>query len=86
MFLKPAKVLLFVSLPFIGITDVLAQNIDRPFENSPYSRYGIGEESNAINPGLKAMGSITAASADPYIINTENPASYACLLYTSRCV
>jgi hypothetical protein len=77
MFLKPAKVLLFISLSFIGITNVLAQNIDRPFENSPYSRYGMGEELNAINPALKAMGSITAASADPYIINTENPASYA---------
>lgn len=77
MFLKPAKVLLFASLPFLGMPKLLAQNIDRPFENSPYSRYGLGDELNAVNPALKAMGSITAAYADPYIINTDNPASYA---------
>lgn len=77
MFLKPVKVLLFASLPFLGMPKLLAQNIDRPFENSPYSRYGIGEEYNAINPAIKAMGSISAAYSDPYIINTDNPASYA---------
>ncbi|MCC6186925.1 MAG: hypothetical protein IT256_07220 [Chitinophagaceae bacterium] len=79
MYLKPAKVLLLINLPFWGIGNAIAQNIDRPFENAPYSRYGIGEQRNDINPALKAMGSITAAYADPYIINTDNPASYASL-------
>ncbi|HTN16681.1 MAG TPA: hypothetical protein VL092_03305 [Chitinophagaceae bacterium] len=76
MSLKPVKVLLFTGLSLSGYT-VLAQNIDRPFENNPYSRYGLGEEQNAINPALKAMGSITAAYQDPYTVNTDNPASYA---------
>lgn len=76
MSLKPAKVLLFASIPFWGAS-VSAQNIDRPFENNPYSRYGLGEEQNAINPSLRAMGGITAAYQDLYIINTDNPASYA---------
>ncbi|GAA4456298.1 hypothetical protein [Rurimicrobium arvi] len=56
---------------------VLAQNISRPYENNPYSRYGVGEEFNAINPAIKAMGGISAVYQDPYIVNTENPASYA---------
>lgn len=77
MSLQPAKVLILSCLSVFGYSSLFAQNINRPFENVPYSRYGIGEEQNAINPALKAMGSITAAYADPYIINTDNPASYA---------
>lgn len=79
MSLKPAKVFLFASLPFWGISSVLAQNIDRPFENNPYSRYGLGEELTSVNPALRAMGGITAAYADLYVINTDNPASYAAI-------
>lgn len=77
MFLKPAKVILFASLPFWGNAKLFAQNISRPFENNPYSRYGIGADASGLNPALKAMGSATAAFVDPYIINTDNPASYA---------
>lgn len=79
MFHKPVKLTLLLSSAFIWSTQALAQVTNRPFENVPYSRYGLGEEMNAINPALKAMGSTTAAFADPYIINTENPASYATL-------
>lgn len=81
MSLKPAKVLIISGLSLLASTGIFAQNIDRPFENNPYSRYGLGEEQNAINPAIKAMGSITAAYADPYIINTDNPASYATIKY-----
>lgn len=77
MSLKPAKVLLFAILPLLGCIELSAQNINRPFENNPYSRYGLGEQQNAINPAIKAMGSISASYQDPYIINTDNPASYA---------
>jgi hypothetical protein len=77
MYLKPAKVLILSSLSLLGFSQLFAQNINRPFDNSPYSRYGIGEFQNAINPAIKSMGSISASFADPYIINTENPASYA---------
>lgn len=77
MFPKPIKQLLFTCVALAASSSIFAQNIYRPFENSPYSRYALGDEMNAINPAIKAMGSITAAFSDPYIINTDNPASYA---------
>lgn len=46
-------------------------------DNSPYSRYGLGDKvpnTNIINRG---MGSISAAYADPFSINFNNPASYS---------
>lgn len=78
-----AKFLLLTAIPASVITSTQAQDISRPFENTPYSRYGLGEEVNGINPALKAMGSIGSAYSDPYTINTENPASYATLKYTT---
>jgi hypothetical protein len=62
-------------------SQLIAQNIDRPFENLPYSRYGLGEEMNTLNPALKSMGGISAGYSDEYFINTDNPASYASLKY-----
>jgi len=52
-----------------------AQNSNR--ENSPYSRYGIGELRNGNNTALKGMGNVSAAYSNPYNVNTDNPASYA---------
>ena len=52
-------------------------------ENAPYSRFGIGEFRNGINPLLKGMGSITSAYNSPYSVNADNPASYASLLLTT---
>lgn len=52
-------------------------------ENSPYSRYGVGNllpEGNIQNRG---MGGISAGSADAATINTVNPASYAGLILTT---
>jgi len=46
-------------------------------DNSPYSRYGLGDlvpNTHIINRG---MGSISAAYADPFSINYNNPASYS---------
>ena len=54
-----------------------AQNSNK--ENAPYSRYGLGEQRNPLNTVLKGMGNISAAYADGYNINTDNPASYATL-------
>jgi long-subunit fatty acid transport protein len=83
MFLKLVKSFLFVSTSVFITSTANAQNITRSFENAPFSRYGVGEEVNAINPALKSMGSITSAYADPYTINTDNPASYATLKYVT---
>lgn len=52
-------------------------------ENSPYSRYGIGNlqpQGNVLN---RAMGGISAAYSDFSTVNFINPASYGSLLYTT---
>jgi hypothetical protein len=48
-------------------------------ENSPYSRYGLGDIYPSQNVVNRAMGGLTAAYADPMgqSINFSNPASYA---------
>lgn len=65
-----------------AISPAIAQNL-RKGENSPYSRYGIGEQRNGINALMKSMGSISSAYANPYAVNTDNPASYATLKLTT---
>ncbi len=69
------KLLFFVlfALPLFSIAQ----------ENSPYSRYGIGNlapQGNILNRG---MGGISAGIADPSTINYLNPASYSKLVYTT---
>src|ERR1700712_3743812 len=65
--------LLFLLVPLI----VFSQ------ENSPYSRYGIGNlvpTGNILNRG---MGGISAGFADAATVNFTNPASYSNLIYTT---
>ena len=52
-------------------------------ENSPYSRYGVGNVVPPSNIANRAMGGISAAFSDPTSINTVNPASYGNLIYTT---
>lgn len=64
---------LFLALPFFTFAQ----------ENSPYSRYGVGNlvpSGNILNRG---MGGISAGFSDPTVINFINPASYANLIYTT---
>ncbi len=52
-------------------------------ENSPYSRYGIGNivpSGNILNRG---MGGISAGHTDPATINSVNPATYSNLVWTT---
>lgn len=65
------KLTLFICL--LSFVSVSAQ------ENSPYSRYGIGDIYPGQNIVNRAMGGITAAYTDPLgqSINFSNPASYA---------
>lgn len=58
-----------VSIAIFGT--VSAQN------NSPYSRYGVGDLTPSTNIVNRGMGSITAADADFLHINFSNPASYS---------
>ena len=46
-------------------------------ENSPYSRYGLGDMAPSTNIQNRGMGGVSAAAADPLSINFNNPASYS---------
>ena len=52
-------------------------------QNSPYSRYGLGDVSNTQNVANKAMGGVAEAYGDGQTINFINPASYADLQLTT---
>lgn len=52
-------------------------------ENSPYSRYGIGNLLPAANTANRAMGGISAGYADPTTLNSVNPATYSDLIYST---
>lgn len=60
---------------------ILAQNSNK--ENSPYSRYGLGEERYGYNAALKGMGGLSIAYSNPFAINTNNAASYAAIKLTT---
>ena len=59
----------------------VAQRSNR--ENSPYSRYGIGDLRGGTHVGLRGMGSASTAYANPFAINPDNPASYTALKFTT---
>ncbi len=46
-------------------------------DNSPYSRYGIGDLTPPTHIINRGMGGISMGYSDPYSVNFSNPASYA---------
>lgn len=46
-------------------------------ENSPFSRFGLGDLTNTQHILNKGMGGVSIAYSDPQIINFSNPASFA---------
>ncbi|HVK97396.1 MAG TPA: hypothetical protein VM368_06235 [Flavisolibacter sp.] len=46
-------------------------------DNSPYSRYGLGNEFPKMNVGSRGMGGVSAAYSDIFSVNFNNPASYS---------
>ncbi len=52
-------------------------------ENSPYSRYGLGDQLPAQNIMTRGMGGVSAAYADILSVNFTNPASYSRLKRTT---
>lgn len=52
-------------------------------ENSPYSRYGLGDLTPGQNILNRAMGGVSSAYADYSTVNFANPASYASLKITT---
>ena len=66
------RLVLFISFSFIFF-NANAQ------DNSPYSRYGIGDITPSTHVAGRGMGGLSAGISDPYglSINFNNPASYA---------
>lgn len=52
-------------------------------DNSPYSRYGLGNIWSTDYPILQGMGGISTAYASPFNLNVSNPASLASLATTT---
>lgn len=50
-------------------------------ENSPFSRYGLGDLYPDQNIASRGMGGITAAYSNEQVLNTLNPASYSSLRF-----
>jgi len=53
-------------------------------DNSPYSRYGLGDVAPNTNIANRGMGSFAAGYADPLSINFTNPASYSAFMSYSE--
>ena len=49
-------------------------------DNSPYSRYGLGDITPSTNIVNRGMGIFSAAYAEPFYVNFNNPASYYAFL------
>lgn len=60
----------------VGLVLVMAASPVFAQDNSPYSRYGLGDVVPSTNIATRAMGGIAAGYTDYYIINFNNPASY----------
>ena len=61
---------------FITCCLLLATNFLIAQDNSPYSRYGIGDIVSSTNVVNRGMGKISSAYTDVFSINFSNPASY----------
>lgn len=78
-----AKYLLFSTILLSAVSGTAQPYNYSNKENSPYSRFGIGELRNGVNTSLKGMGSISSAYSNGLNVNTDNPASYASLQLTT---
>ena len=52
-------------------------------ENSPFSRYGIGDLYSDQTVGSLAMGGLTAAYKDEQTVNANNPATYSSISFVT---
>ncbi len=75
LYLKPAALSVILGAFF----SVFSGTITMAQDNSPYTRYGIGDLVPSTNINTRGMGGISAAYIDNYglSINFNNPASYS---------
>ncbi|HVI48881.1 MAG TPA: hypothetical protein VM802_28700 [Chitinophaga sp.] len=71
------SILCFLVGFFLVANNAIAQ------DNSPYSRYGLGDLNNNQNTVNRGMGGVSQAYGDPQSVNFINPASYSNLLLTT---
>lgn len=74
LYCLPARKHLLAGLILVSLFSASAPAFSQ--DNSPYSRYGIGDPVPQTNIANRGMGSISAAYSDPLSINFNNPASY----------
>jgi len=68
---------------FLLILPILGMAQPEPKDNSPYSRYGIGDVTDRNFFASRSMGGLGASFNDPYQINIVNPASLGYLMATT---
>lgn len=69
---------MFKKIKLLGLLTMLATSIlHAQTENSPYSRYGLGDQLPSKNILSRGLGGVSAAYADVISVNFQNPASYA---------
>jgi len=56
---------------------LLSPGVSALAQNSPYSRFGLGDQLPSTNITTRGMGGVAAGYADQYSVNFTNPASYA---------
>ena len=71
--LKPTA----LNVLFIAFLTACSCSVSMAQDNSPYSRYGIGDLVPSTNINSRGMAGISAGYTDFYSINFSNPASYA---------
>lgn len=70
--------ILLVLLTFLGVcAQAQLSNL------SPYSRFGLGDIYQGGNIGTYGLGGVRSTFNDPFLVNSENPASYAYLFNTT---
>jgi hypothetical protein len=73
----------YKKVSLLGITWMCFSSAWAQTENSPYSRYGLGDLLPSQNILNRGMGGVTAAYSDFHTVNFSNPASYSKLKYTT---
>src|SRR5215211_3302994 len=71
------KTCLFLMSGLLSFSHLFAQ------ENSPFSRYGLGDIYPSQSIVTRGMGSVSAAYINEQALNTVNPASYSALRFVN---
>ena len=74
---------MYKRISLLGVIWMCFLSVQAQTENSPYSRYGLGDIVPSQNILNRGMGGVSAAYSDFHTVNFINPASYSKLKYTT---